>query len=64
MIGIIPSINKTYEVYGDLSSNKFIEGKLYYDKTDGRVYYYSTIETRSNPNTGYYPIWNGKNKFI
>lgn len=64
MIGIIPSINKTYEVYGDLLSDNFIEGKLYYDKTDGRVYYYSTIETRSNPNTGYYPIWNGKNKLI
>lgn len=64
MIGIIPSYDKTFEVYGDLSSKELVEGKLYYDKTDNRVYYYSSKETRSNPNTGYYPIWDGKNKYV
>lgn len=63
MIGIIPSYDKTFEVYGDLSSKELIEGKLYYDKSDNRVYYYSQKETRSNPNTGYYPVWDGKNKY-
>ena len=66
MIGIIPSSNKTFEVYGSLSDKNLIEGKLYYDEEEngGRVYFYSTTETRSNPRTGYYPIWNGKDKFV
>ena len=64
MIGIIPSYDKTFEVYGDLSSKELVEGKLYYDKSDNRVYYYSLKETRSNPNTGYYPVWDGKNKYV
>ena len=59
MEGIIPSGPKTYEVYGDFTSENLVEGKLYYD-SDKRLYYYSTHETRSNPSTGYFPIWNGK----
>ena len=63
MIGTIPSGNKTFEVYGDTSCDNPIEGKLYYDNTDKRLYLYSTIVTRSNPDMGFFPIWNGK-KFI
>lgn len=63
MIGIIPSQNKTFEIHGDFSSKNPIEGKLYYDPSDKRLYYYSLIETRSNPRTGYFPVWNGKEKF-
>lgn len=63
MIGTIPSGNKTFEVYGDTSCDNPIEGKLYYDNTDKRLYLYSTIATRSNPDMGFFPIWNGK-KFI
>lgn len=64
MIGIIPSSNRTFEVYGDFQSENLIEGKLYYDKKDNRVYYYSKIENRSNPKTGYFPVWDGKNTYI
>ena len=60
MIGIIPSSSKTYEVYGDLNDKTPIEGKLYYDPKTNILYYYSTIETRPNPKTGYFPIWDGK----
>lgn len=63
LIGIIPSSSKTFEVYGDFTEKNPIEGKLYYDD-NGRIYFYSTTETRSNPRTGYYPIWNGKEKYI
>jgi hypothetical protein len=63
MIGIIPSVNKTFEVFGHFTVKDPIEGKLYVD-TDGRIYMYSKTETRSNPNTGYFPCWNGKEKFI
>lgn len=63
MIGIIPSVNKTFEVFGHFDTKSPVEGKLYAD-TDGRLYMYSTKETRSNPNTGYFPTWNGKEKFI
>lgn len=59
MIGIIPSSSNTYEVYGDFNSADLIEGKLYYNPTTKRLYYYSTTITRSNPKTGYFPIWNG-----
>lgn len=64
MIGIIPSSSKTFEVFGMFNSDKLIEGKLYIDPSDGRVYVYSLIEKRSNPNTGYFPIWDGKNQYI
>lgn len=64
MIGIIPTNTKSFEITGDFSSSDLIEGKLYYDKKDQRIYFYSTTETRSNPNTGYFPIWNGKETFI
>lgn len=63
MIGIIPTTNKTFEVFGDFSSKNLVENKLYYDPKNGRVYFYSTKETRSNPNTGYFPVWDGKNTY-
>lgn len=64
MIGIIPTTFRTFEVDGDLSCTSPKEGKIYYDKKDGRLYYYSTTETRSNPSNGFFPIWNGKIKYI
>ena len=64
MIGIIPTNFRTFEVEGDLTSPNPKEGKIYYDKTDGRLYYYSTSETRSNPTNGFFPIWNGSSKYI
>lgn len=57
--GLIPSSNKTFEVFGDFNEKNPLEGKLYYDPKTLRVYYYSTIETRSNPKSGYFPIWDG-----
>ena len=62
MIGIIPSATKTFEVYGYLKDDNPVEGKLYAD-SNGRLYYYSTIYKRSNPDVGYFPIWNGTHKF-
>lgn len=64
MIGIIPSSSQTFEVYGDFKCNELVEGKLYYNPDDGRLYYYSKSETRSNPKTGYYPIWDGKDVYV
>lgn len=64
MLGIIPSTKCTYEVYGTTNDKSPIEGKLYYDKSNGRLYYYSLTETRSNPKTGYFPIWDGKKYYI
>lgn len=62
LIGVLPSVEKTFEVYGSFDESNPIEGKLYYDPGNGRLYYYSTKETRSSPNTGYFPIWDGKRK--
>lgn len=59
MIGIIPSSNKTFEVFGDFKSNDLVEGKLYYHPDTKKLYFYSKIETRSNPKTGYFPVWDG-----
>lgn len=64
MIGIIPSATHTFEVFGKLSDDNFVNGKLYYDEKDYRLYMYSDNIKRSNPSTGYFPIWDGKNKFI
>lgn len=63
MIGIIPSSNKTFEIFGDFNSNDLVEGKLYYHPDTKRLYFYSKKETRSNPNTGYFPVWDGKNVY-
>lgn len=63
MIGIIPSASNTYEVVGDFTSSDLIEGKVYYHPETKRLYYYSTTKRRSNPDTGYFPIWNGSNTF-
>ena len=62
MIGIIPSASKTFEVMGDFNCRNPIEGKLYYDD-DGRLYMYSKSNRRSNPSTGYFPVWDGENTY-
>ena len=64
MIGIIPSNNKTFEIYGDFNTDNPIEGKLYYDPKTERLFLYSTKETRANPSTGYFPVWDGKATYI
>lgn len=64
MIGIIPSTSKTFIVEGMFGDKPFEEGKLYVDPKSKRVYMYSNIEKRSNPNTGYFPIWDGKEAYI
>lgn len=61
VIGIIPSSSKTFEVMGDFNSSDLVEGKLYYHPETKKLYFYSLRETRSNPNTGYFPVWNGRN---
>lgn len=63
MIGIIPSSNKTFEIYGDFNEKDLVEGKLYYDPNTKKLYFYSLVETRSNPRTGYFPVWDGKNVY-
>lgn len=60
MIGIIPSSNKTFEIFGDFSAKDLVEGKLYYHPQTKKLYYYSKEQTRSNPTTGYFPVWDGK----
>lgn len=64
VVGIIPMADKTFEICGDMSVESPVEGKLYYDASDKRLYYYSKMETRSNPKTGYFPVWDGKNKIV
>ena len=63
MIGIIPSASSTYEVFGDFNSDQLIEGKIYYHPDTFRLYYYSHSLRRSNPDTGYFPIWDGKKTY-
>ena len=64
MIGIIPASSKTFEVYGMFNQTTPIEGKLYVDPDNGRVYVFSLNEKRSSPTTGFFPIWDGINKHI
>lgn len=64
MIGIIPSISQTFEVYDDFNAKSPVAGKLYVDPRDGRVYMYSTTETRASPATGYFPVWDGSKCYI
>jgi hypothetical protein len=63
MIGIIPAASKIFEVYGTFDHKNLVDNKLYVGP-DGRIYIYSLTETRSNPNTGFFPIWDGKNIYI
>ena len=63
MLGIIPSASKTFEVGGRIDTNKPVEGKLYYDET-GRLFIYSTSAKRSNPDVGFFPIWDGESTYI
>lgn len=60
MMGIVPSASETFEVLGYVGDANPIDGKIYVNKSDGRLYYYTINATRSNPSTGYFPIWNGK----
>jgi hypothetical protein len=64
MIGIIPASSKTFEVHGMFNQATLIENKLYVDPDDNRIYMYSLSEKRSNPNTGFFPIWDGVNKHV
>lgn len=64
MIGVVPTLTKSFEVFGDFNSKELVENKLYYDPKDQRLYFYSTKETRSNTNTGFFPIWNGKITYV
>lgn len=64
MIGFIPAVNKTFEIEGDFNCPDLCEGKLYYRVDDGRLFYYSKRETRPNPNTGWFPVWDGQNVYI
>ena len=64
VIGVIPSGSRTYEIHGDFTSDRLIEGQLYYDPNNKRIYYYSLIEKRSNPKTGYFPVWDGKRIYV
>lgn len=63
MIGVIPAAIKTYEVEGSFDDPNPEEGKIYYRPKDGRLYYYSKIVKRPNPDTGYFPIWDGSNTY-
>lgn len=63
MIGIVPSASSTFEVIGDFNSDALVEGKLYYDPKDKRLYLYSLTDKRSNPKNGFFPIWDGVNTY-
>lgn len=62
MIGIIPKGKKTFEVIGEFNDHPE-EGKIYIDPKDKRLYFYSKTSKRSNPSTGFLPIWNGEKCF-
>lgn len=64
MLGIIPSAHKTYEVLGSTDDKNPIEGKIYYDNNDKRLYIYSLTDKRSCPKIGFFPIWNGEKYLI
>lgn len=64
MIGIVPGQSQSFEVLGDFNTTSLVEGKLYYNPDDQRLYFYSTKETRSNPRTGWFPIWDGKKTIV
>lgn len=58
VLGIVPTADVTYEVYGPISGGDFVEGKLYFNDK-GELFYYTTKTTRPNPSTGWFPIWDG-----
>lgn len=64
MIGIIPGKSKTFIVDGMIDDGNLEEGKLYVENKTGRIFMYSLIETRANPATGFFPIYDGKQKYI
>ena len=63
MIGIVPGTNKTFSV-ADYFCEKPVEGNLYIDPVSKRIFYYSEKETRSCPTTEFFPVWDGKTKYI
>ena len=65
MVGITIDANgETYIVSGSFDSGYYIEGNVYYHPDTKRLFYYSKTERRSNPKTGFYPIWDGENLYI
>lgn len=64
MVGITTGIGQTYIVSGSFDSDQLTEGQLYYHPVTKRLFMYTTKEVRSNPRTGFYPIWNGTKTFI
>ena len=64
MIGIVPSSDRTFEVDGSFDIRNRIEGHIYADPIDNRLYLFSSSLVRSGPDSGYFPIWNGEDKHI
>jgi len=65
MVGITIDANgETYIVSGSFDSGYYIEGNLYYHPETKQLFYYSKTEKRSNPTTGFYPIWDGENTYV
>lgn len=64
LVGIIPSATKTFEVFGDFNEHNLVEGKLYWEPSSKRIFYYSLIEKRSSSASGYFPIWDGVNTYV
>lgn len=58
-IGIVPSVNKTFELEGRMCEN-MEEGKLYFDDLTNLLFMYSTKYKRSCPDNGFFPIFDGK----
>jgi len=63
MIGIVPCSVCTLDVEGEFNDDP-TEGKLYADPTDKRLYYCSRSLTRSCPQTGFFPVWDGHVKYV
>lgn len=59
MYGLVPSGAHTLEVMGDFHVKQPIEGRLYWDPETKYLYFHSKSITRPNPDTGYFPIWDG-----
>lgn len=65
MIGIYPGKTKTFIVEDCINNvNDFIEGHLYVDEDTDLLYIYSSKITRPNVEYGFFPIFDGKNKYV
>lgn len=63
MLGIVPSSTKTFEVIDYMDSKNLREGRLYADRSSGRLYMYSRELKRACADSGFFPIWDGVEKF-